>query len=90
MFRGFLVADISLASDYSYIDIIFGSNQPLSGFAGVHRFSISQHRPEYAHLSCNPSINKALKPDSLQVLHKIYAMLLFREGAARVFGNHRM
>jgi hypothetical protein len=84
----------------SYIDIIFGSNHAGAGFAGIHRFSVihleselesdpksSQERVvrlHYGHLSCNPSVNKPLKPDFLQVLHKIYAMLLFREGAARV------
>lgn len=84
LFGGFLVSDVCLEDDYSYIDIIFGSNRASSGFAGVHRVSISGSRLEYAYLSCNPSVNKALKPDFLQVLHKVYAMLLFREGVAKV------
>ena len=64
--------------------IISGSNRASSGLAGVHRVSISGSRLEYAYLSCNPSVNKALKPDFLQVLHKVYAMLLFKEGVAKV------
>ena len=35
-------------------------------------------------LACNPSQNKAIKPDILFPLHKFYAMLLFREGVAQV------
>ena len=98
-----MVASVDLSgspSGESYIDIIFGSNQTGSGFAGIHRFSVIHLKPQsipdlsdngekvvrlhYGHLSCNPSVDKPLKPDFLQVLHKIYAMLLFREGAAGV------
>jgi hypothetical protein len=79
-------------TSHSYVDLVFGSNSPKSGFAGVHRFSVRRAlnakmdstRIEYSHLSCNPTTNTALKPDFLQPLHKIYAMLLFREGVSRV------
>ncbi|SPO06951.1 uncharacterized protein DNG_09645 [Cephalotrichum gorgonifer] len=36
------------------------------------------------HMSCNPAVDKALKPDFLLTLHKIYATLLFREGVAEI------
>jgi hypothetical protein len=39
---------------------------------------------EFAHAGCNPRENKPLKPDILQPLHMLYAMLLFREGVAEV------
>jgi hypothetical protein len=38
----------------------------------------------YAHMMCNPTVNKPLKPDCLMTFHKVYAMLLFREGFPEV------
>jgi hypothetical protein len=84
-------------SSSSSVDIVFGSDT--AQFAGVHRFSIlrdgdgdgSRRRRDnsvvqvhYAHISCNPTVNKPLKPDIMFPLHKLYAMWLFREGVAEV------
>jgi hypothetical protein len=98
LFGGFQVAHVELAEPSSAaekteasssVDIVFGSD--MAQFAGVHRFTILRdwNRPDsvqvyYAHISCNPTVNKALKPDILFPLHKLYAMWLFREGVAEV------
>jgi hypothetical protein len=57
----------------------------------VHRFTIIRDGNKsnsvqvyYAHMSCNPTVNKPLKPDIMFPLHKLYAMWLFREGVAEV------
>jgi hypothetical protein len=95
LFGGFQIADISLdhhpSEPGSHIDLIFGTGN--GTFAGVHRFQVSHPssatviRIQYDHISCNPTVNKALKPDFLQVLHKVYAMWLFREGVWEIKRN---
>jgi len=98
LFGWFQVAYVQLAEPSSTakktetsssVDIVFGSD--MAQFAGVHRFTILRDgsRPGsvqvyYAHMSCNPTVKKALKPDILFPLHKLYAMWLFREGVAEV------
>ncbi|KAH7390965.1 hypothetical protein DE146DRAFT_150438 [Phaeosphaeria sp. MPI-PUGE-AT-0046c] len=41
-------------------------------------------RIEFAHAGCNPRKDERLKPDFLEPLHNLYAILLFREGVAEV------
>lgn len=98
LFGGFQVVYIELAEPSSAaektktsssVDIVFGSD--MTQFAGVHRFTIlrDRSRPDsvqvyYAHMSCNPTVNKVLKPDIMVPLHKLYAMWLFREGVVEV------
>lgn len=98
LFGGFQVAHVELAKPSptaekteasSSVDIVFGSDT--SQFAGVHRFTILRGGSRsdsvqvyYAHMSCNPTVNKALKPDIMFPLHKLYAMWLFREGVVEV------
>ncbi|KAI2615294.1 hypothetical protein GGR54DRAFT_306737 [Hypoxylon sp. NC1633] len=77
----------------SNIDFIYGKNT--GEFAGAHRFSII--RPEkvrsgemskvcvrYASVSCNPMVNRPVKPEVLYTFHRTYGALLFREGVSQV------
>ncbi|KAM0326995.1 hypothetical protein ACHAQA_006116 [Verticillium albo-atrum] len=73
----------------SNIDLVFGSSE--GNFGGSHQFSVlrtkkdpSSVRIRYAHSSCNPTINKQLKPDFIGPLHNFYAMVLFREAVGQV------
>jgi hypothetical protein len=84
---------------YSYIDFAFGSDDGyIAGVHrfSVSRNDLSKEETEqdadstasatieFAHAGCNPRDNKPLKPEILQSLHMLYAMLLFREGVAEV------
>lgn len=97
LFGAFQVIDRHIAREgeesetHSYVDIAFGSD--LGGFAGVHRFSIwrdSRNEKsgavtiEFSHTSCNPTVDQPFGPDFIMSLHNIYAMLLFKEGIAKV------
>lgn len=73
----------------STLDLAFGSNK--GEFAGVHRFAILRDgekpgviRVALEHTSCNPTVNKPLKPDFMIPLHNFYAMWLFRESVTEL------
>lgn len=94
LFGGFLVAHVelethSLGQSFSTVDVVFGSDQ--RQFAGVHRFALVRDdkkpgvvRISLEHTSCNPTVNKALKPDFMIPVHNFYAQWLFRESVAQV------
>ncbi|KAL6251739.1 hypothetical protein RBB50_001949 [Rhinocladiella similis] len=84
-------------SDTSYVDFGFGSDT--SHFSGFHRFSVLRDLSDgpgvsprssdtvtitNSSIACNPSSNTLLGIGALHGFHKAYAMLLFREGVARV------
>ncbi len=98
-FGAFQVVDKKLESDRSgesYIDFAYGSSQ--TSFAGVHRFSIERLggedgsddgegggvRLSMSCVTCNPQEDKSIAPEWSSILHRTYAMLLFREGVAEV------
>ncbi|KAI8668090.1 hypothetical protein NCS55_00833300 [Fusarium keratoplasticum] len=75
----------------SYIDFGFGSDK--FWFGGVHRFAVVRLRDEegkemvqvhYQSMSCNPSVNKPLRPWWMFEFHKAYADLLFRDGVSEI------
>jgi hypothetical protein len=83
----------------SYVDFGFGSDGSIfSGFqryslsrsARVHEkvdaddADNSVVRITFSCVACNPMQDKPIKPDFLFVLHKFYAMLLFREGVGQI------
>ncbi|KAJ9624616.1 hypothetical protein H2204_010798 [Knufia peltigerae] len=88
--------DPGLSDETGYVDFAFGSDT--SYFSGFHRFSIHRDRlsDSTAHSSsetvtitnscvaCNPSSNTLVGLDRFRAFHEFYAMLLFREGVARV------
>lgn len=86
----FQVLDIHIAEkdgQQSYIDFGFGNDA--TGFAGVHRFAVVRRSRESVevhaqHVSCNPTVNKALGPQWLFVFHKWYAYTLFKEGVSEI------
>lgn len=51
---------------------------------GNEKRDVQTVRLHFSGLACNPTVDKLLKPDILGSFHRIYAMLLFREGAAKV------
>ncbi|OHE99420.1 hypothetical protein CORC01_05220 [Colletotrichum orchidophilum] len=72
----------------SSVDFVFGKDK--SQFAGAHRFSIvrksgdsTRVRVVYESTACNPTRNQPVS-DLLHQFHKIYMMLLFREGVSEV------
>jgi hypothetical protein len=98
LFGGFQIANIQSHAEAGgqhaeetslSIDIVFGADK--THFAGLHRFSVIRNkdavdciRISYAHIACNPILNKALGPHFVFLMHKLYAMWLFREGIAEV------
>jgi hypothetical protein len=94
LFGVFQVTHIELGTSSSQhssstLDLAFGSNK--SEFAGVHRFAILRDgekpgviRVALEHTSCNPTVNKPLKPDFMIPLHNFYAMWLFRESVTEL------
>ncbi|KAF4468020.1 hypothetical protein FALBO_5114 [Fusarium albosuccineum] len=76
----------------SYIDFGFGSDQ--FPFAGVHRFAVvrskekaSEQQTVQVHcqsMSCNPKVNKPLRPEWMFGFHMAYANLLFRDGVSEI------
>lgn len=99
IFGAFQVVDKKLESegrDECYIDFAYGSSQ--RSFAGVHRFSVERlSRPvdggddeedtvrlSMSCMTCNPQEDKKVAPEWSSTLHRMYAMLLFREGIANL------
>jgi hypothetical protein len=80
----------------SYIDFAFGSSE--TSFSGVHRLSVARDldkacaqgvesdeiRLTMACVTCNPLKNRKVAPTWTWTFHRVYAMLLFREGVAEV------
>ncbi|EEU39455.1 uncharacterized protein NECHADRAFT_70193 [Fusarium vanettenii 77-13-4] len=75
----------------SYVDFGFGSDK--FWFGGVHRFAVVRSRNEEGEetvqvhcqsMSCNPSVNKPLRPSWMFAFHKAYADLLFRDGVSEI------
>ncbi|KAJ4321741.1 hypothetical protein N0V84_005174 [Fusarium piperis] len=75
----------------SYVDFGFGSDKFM--FGGVHRFAIVRSKDEEGEetvqvhcqsMSCNPSVNKPLRPWWMFEFHKAYADLLFRDGVSEI------
>ncbi|KAM0430926.1 hypothetical protein ACHAPT_005560 [Fusarium lateritium] len=75
----------------SYVDFGFGSDR--FRFGGVHRFAVVRLRDEREQetvqihcqsMSCNPSVNKPLRPWWMFEFHKAYADLLFRDGVSEI------
>ncbi|KAM5354046.1 hypothetical protein ACJ41O_000696 [Fusarium nematophilum] len=73
----------------SYIDFGFGSDE--AGFAGVHRFAVVRSGDDgqtvqihCQSMSCNPRVDRPLRPRWMFAFHKAYADLLFREGVSEI------
>lgn len=94
LFGAFKVIHVELGTSSpqhssSTIDLAFGSSK--GQFGGVHRFTILRDgekpgviRVALEHTSCNPTVNKPLKPDIMIPFHNFYAMWLFRESVAEL------
>lgn len=78
----------------SHVDFVYGWDGGI--LRGVHRFSVLRHGPEdgegrksqlcelrFASVACNPTANQPLNA-LLGKLHRVYALLLFRNAVAEV------
>ena len=76
----------------SYVDFGFGSDSV--GFAGVHRFSVVRSKSNDGkgqkveihsqNMTCNPIVNKPLRPRFMLGFHEIYTDYLFRDGIVEI------
>ncbi|GME43725.1 hypothetical protein NCS57_00863800 [Neofusicoccum parvum] len=91
LFGTFQVLDVKIeergdGETESFVDVGFGLDS--IAFAGVHRFAVVRREKEvdlvYEDMCCNPVVDKPLRLGGLHEFHKVYAMLLFREGVADV------
>ena len=78
---------------HSYIDFAFGTEA--GRLAGMHRFSILRNSAdgdgkvtvESSDTALDPRAKRPLKPDLLVSFHRVYAMLLFRDGIRSVMNG---
>lgn len=99
LFGVFQTLDLHLATQQldgpgrteSYVDFGFGSDS--YSFGGVHRFAVVRSRDDEGKetvqvhcqsMSCNPSVDKPLRPWWMFEFHKVYADLLFRDGVSEI------
>ncbi|KID83200.1 hypothetical protein MGU_09481 [Metarhizium guizhouense ARSEF 977] len=88
----FQVTDLRVGEDGegSSIDFVYGSNR--GEFAGCHRFTVRKETGGQGErvfvsmecMTCNPRVDKPVSGQFLFGLHKVYAMMLFRDAVAEV------
>lgn len=98
-FNAFQMVDKQMESGKggeSYVDIAYGKYR--TPFVGVHRFSLQRQeerapagkddgeeiRFTMSCVTCNAKEDRRIAPAWASVLHRAYAMLLFREGVGQV------
>ncbi|KYK60830.1 hypothetical protein DCS_01968 [Drechmeria coniospora] len=85
------LADAEDGPAESTLDVLYGNGQ--GRFAGCHRFSIWRETAadgdtdlwlRLSCVTCNPTVDRPLRPSFMWWFHKAYAMLLFRDAVGSV------